>query len=185
MRYQTKPTRARRAASGYTLIEVLIVVMILGIAAAVVTPNLSQASVFRIQAAVRTIVSDMTFAQMDALGYQEQRAIVFDVDNNEYTLVEVQGSTIDVDTDALYDIKGPQQRYRVSLDQEVFGDVTIESVDFDGDNVLIFDELGGPVATPGTSTLSDGGSIVIAGPQSRFRIDVAAFTGRITVTQLD
>ena len=185
MRNQTMPTRSRRATNGYTLIEVLVVVMILGIAAAVVTPKLSQASVFRIQAAVRTIVADMTFAQMDALGYQEQRAIVFDTENHMYTLVSVQGSTIDVDTDALYDIKGPNQRYQVSLDREVFGEVTIESAEFDGDNVLIFDEMGGPVESPGTSTLSEGGSIVLAGPQSRFRIDVAAFTGRITVTQLD
>lgn len=172
-------------AGGYTLIEVLIVVMILGIAAAVVTPNLSQAGVFRIQAAVRTVVADISFAQMDALGYQEQRAIAFDKEENMYTLIEVRGTSIDVENDALYDIKGPDQRYRVSLDREEFGNVQIESVDFDGDQILIFDEIGGPVATPGSSTLSDGGSIVISGPQSRFRIDVAAFTGRITVTQLD
>ncbi|MHA7812777.1 MAG: pilus assembly FimT family protein [Phycisphaerales bacterium] len=176
---------SRRAASGYTLIEVLIVVTILGIAAAVVTPNLSQAGVFRIQSAVRTVVADISFAQMDALGYQEQRAIYFDQDESTYTLIEVQGSTIDVENDALYDVKGPGERYIVSLNREEFGSVEIESVDFDGDNYLIFDEIGGPVATPGSSTLSDGGSIVLAGPQSRFRIDVAAFTGRITVTQLD
>ena len=170
---------------GYTLIEVLVVVTILGIAAAVVTPNLSQAGVFRIQAAVRTLVSDISFAQMDALGYQEQRALVFDVDENLYTLVEVQDSTVDVENNAIYDINRPDQRYVVSFDREEFGGTFIESVEFDGDNVLIFDEIGGPVATAGSSTLSDGGSVVLAGPLSRFRIDVAAFTGRITVTQLD
>ncbi|MCR9077253.1 MAG: type II secretion system GspH family protein [bacterium] len=185
MRNSNRTTYDQHRPAGYTLIEVLIVVMILGIAAAVVTPNLSQAGVFRIQAAVRTVVADISFAQMDALGYQEQRAIAFDKDENEYTLVEVRGTTIDVENDALYDIKGPDQRYRVTLDRDEFGDVRIESVDFDGDHILIFDEIGGPVATPGSSTLSDGGSVVIAGPQSRFRIDVAAFTGRITVTQLD
>ena len=170
---------------GYTLIEVLVVVTILGIAAAVVTPNLSQAGVFRIQAAVRTLVSDISFAQMDALGYQEQRAIVFDIDANEYILVEVQDSTVDPENNAIYDINRPDQRYVVSLDREEFGGTTIESAEFDGDNVLIFDEIGGPVATAGSSTLSDGGSVVLAGPLSRYRIDVAAFTGRITVTQLD
>lgn len=171
--------------AGYTLIEVLIVVVILGIAGAMVAPSMSQAGVLRIQSAVRTIVADITFAQMDALGYQEQRAIVFDIDNNEYTLVQVNGSTIDVDNDALYDIRGPGQRYRVSLNDEVFGGTVIESVDFDGDNVLIFDEIGGPVSTPGSSTLSQGGTIVLAGPLSRFRVEIAAFTGRVTVTRLD
>lgn len=175
-------SRAHRA---YTLIEVLVVVVILGIAGAMVAPAMSQAGVLRIQSAVRTVVSDITFAQMDALGYQEQRAIVFDVENNQYTLVQVNGSTIDVENDALYDTRGPGQRYTVSFNAEVFGGTVIESVEFDGDNVLIFDEMGGPVATPGSSTLSQGGTIVLAGPLSRFRIDVAAFTGRVTVTRLD
>lgn len=170
---------------GYTLIEVLVVVVILGIAGALVAPSLGQAGVLRIQSAVRMIVSDITFAQMDALGYQEQRAIVFDLDQNLYTLIQVNGSTIDADNDALYDLKGPDQRYRIFLNEEVYGGTVIESVNFDGNNTLIFDEMGGPVAAPGTSTLSDGGSIVLAGPMSRWRINVAAFTGRVTVTRLD
>lgn len=174
-----------RARAGYTLIEVLVVVVILGIAGAMVAPAMSQAGVLRIQSAVRTVVADISFAQMDALGYQEQRAIVFDVENNEYTLVQVNGSTIDVDNDALYDTRGPGQRYRVSFNAEIFGGTVIESVDFDGDNVLIFDEIGGPVTTPGSGTLSQGGTIVLAGPLSRFRVEVAAFTGRVTVTRLD
>ena len=185
MRIDTDNRITRSTRAGYTLIEVLIVVVILGIAAAIVTPNLSQAGVLRIQSAVRTLVADISFAQMDALGYQQQRAIVFDIDNNMYTLIEVNSSTIDVDNDALYDARGPGQRYQVSFDAEIFGGTVIESAEFDGDNLLIFDELGGPVATPGSNTLSDGGSIVLAGPFSRFRVDVAAFTGRITVTRLD
>ena len=131
------------------------------------------------------IVSDITFAQMDALGYQEQRAIVFDVENNMYTLVQVNGTTIDVENDALYDPKGPSQRYVVSLNREMYGGTVIESVDLGDESALIFDEMGGPVAAPGTSTLSDGGSITLVGPVSRFRIDIAAFTGRVTVTRLD
>lgn len=177
--------RCNQVRNAYTLIEVLVVVTILGIAGAVVAPSLSQAGALRIQAAVRMVVSDITFAQMDALGYQEQRAIVFDVDNNEYTLIQVNGTTIDPDADALYDPKGPQQRYRVSLNGEVYGGTVIESANFDGDSTLIYDEMGGPVSSPGTSTLSDGGNIVLAGPLSRYRIDIAAFTGRVTVTRLD
>ena len=185
MRTDNQSMFSRSTRSGYTLIEVLIVVVILGIAAAIVTPNLSQAGVLRIQSAVRTLVADISFAQMDALGYQQQRAIVFDIDNNMYTLVEVNGNIIDVENDALYDLKGPGQRYEVSFNDEVFGGTVIESAEIDGDNILIFDELGGPVATPGSNTLSDGGSITLSGPLSTFRVDVAAFTGRITVTRLD
>lgn len=181
--HSTRRSSAR--SNAYTLIEVLVVVVILGIAGALVAPSLGQAGVLRIQAAVRMIVSDITFAQMDALGYQEQRAIVFDIENNMYTLVQVDGTTIDVDNDALYDPKGPSQRYVISLNREMYGGTVIESVDLGDSDTLIFDEMGGPVAAPGTSTLSDGGSITLAGPVSRFRINIAAFTGRVTVTRLD
>lgn len=185
MRRVNRYTRSPRAMGAYTLVEVLIVVMIMGIAGAAVAPSLGSAGVLRIQSAVRMIVSDITYAQMDALGYQEQRAIVFDVDTNSYTLVQVIGNSIDVDNDALYDIKGPGQRFIVNFDDEKYGGAVIESATFDGDSTLIFDEMGGPVSSPGTSNLSDGGAIIITGPDSRWRVNVAAFTGRVTVTRLN
>jgi len=172
-------------AHAYTLVEVLVTVTIIGIAGAMVAPSMGQAGVLKIQSAVRMVVSDITFAQMDALGYQEQRAIVFDIDSNSYTLIQVNGNSIDVDADALYDQKGPQQRYRINLDDPKYGGTVIESASFDGNSTLIFDEMGGPVSAPGTSTLSDGGTIILAGPLSRWRINIAAFTGRVTVTRLD
>ncbi len=180
--YSMRTNRRRR---GYTLIEVLVTVTIIGIAGAMVAPSMGQAGVLRIQSAVRMVVSDITFAQMDALGYQEQRAIVFDTENNKYTLIQVNGNSIDMDTDALYDLKGPNQRYEIDLNDPKYGGTVIESAEIDDDAVLIFDEMGGPVSAPGTSNLSDGGSIVLAGPVSRWRINVAAFTGRVTVTRLD
>lgn len=170
---------------GYTLVEVLVTVMIMGIAGSVVIPSMSGAGVLRIQAGVRTVVADINFAQMDALAYQEPRGIVFDTENNAYTIVQVFGSTIDPDADALYDPRGPGQRYRVNLDDHDFGGAVIENLDLNGGNVLIFDEIGGPVAAPGSDTLSSGGSLELAGPQGRFRINIAAFSGRVTVTKLD
>lgn len=169
----------------YTLIEMLIVITILGISAAMVIPSMGSAGVLRIQAAVRSVVSDITFAQMDALSYQEQRAVVFDEDANMYTLTRVPGGTIDPDVDALFEAKGPGQRYRVMLDDEQFGGSFLRDISFNGGSAIIFDEMGAPVAAGGSSALSDGGSVQIEGPSSRFRIDVAAFTGRVTVVQLN
>ncbi len=183
---QTQARGQRRAATrAYTLIEVLVLITILGIAAAIMIPSMGHTHVLRVQAAVRTIVSDITFAQSDALAFQRGRAVMFDADTNSYTLVEVTGSTLDPASDALYDPTGPMQRYIVSLDDPRFGGARIENPSFDGNADLIFDEMGGPVATPGSDTLSAGGLVEIVGPDTRWRINIAAFSGRVTVEQVE
>jgi prepilin-type N-terminal cleavage/methylation domain-containing protein len=169
---------------GYTLVEVLVVVTILGIAGMLIIPSLGQADVLRVQGAVRTLVSDLTYAQADALAYQQQRAVVFDAANNEYTLVAVDDAGIDPEVNALWDPTGPDQQYIVSLSNPAFGLSQLAAVNFGDGIVLIFDELGGPVAGPGSDVPSEGGSVDIIGPQSRFRINVAGFTGAITVAQV-
>lgn len=182
LRESKSPISCRR---GYTLVELLIVITILGISAAMVIPSMGSVGVLRIQSAVRSVVADITFAQMDALAYQEMRAVVFDEDNNMYTLTTVTGGTIDPDADALFDPKGPGGLYRVPLDNEQFGGSFLRDISLNGGTAIIFDEQGAPIASPTSTTLSDGGSVQIEGPSSRFRIDVAAFTGRVTVVQLD
>ncbi len=174
-----------RDSGGYTLVELIIVIGILGASAAMVIPSMGSIGVLRIQSAVRSVVADITFAQMDALAYQEHRAVVFDEDANMYTLTNVFGSTIDPDTDALFDPKGPDQRYRVMLDDDQFGGSILSNITFNGGSAIIFDEMGAPIASPSSTALSDGGSVQIQGPDSRFRIDIAAFTGRVTVVQLN
>ncbi len=181
----TTTRRARNHRRGYTLVEMLITVTILGIAGTMVLPSMRSLGVLRTQAAVRAVVADITFAQMDALGYQEPRAVVFDEDANMYTLCEVVGESIDVEADALFDPKGPDERYRLHMDNERFGGAYISDISLNSGTALIFDEQGAPVAAAGSTTLSDGGSITITGPDSAFRIDIAAFTGRVTVVQID
>lgn len=175
---------AARRTHGYTLLEVLVVVAVLGVAGAMVVPSMSQTGVLRVQAAVRTIVADITFAQSDALAYQRRRGIVFLVEENGYVLTEVNGPTIDIDTDALYSPDLPDGRYHVRIAAQQFAGAQITSADFDGDNVLVFDELGGPVLTPDGDAPSAGGSIYVSGSGFIFRIDIEAYTGRVTVERV-
>ncbi|MBL4809339.1 MAG: prepilin-type N-terminal cleavage/methylation domain-containing protein [Phycisphaerales bacterium] len=174
-----------RGSGGYTLVELIIVIGILGASAAMVIPSMGSVGVLRIQSAVRSVVADITYAQMDALAYQEPRAVVFDEDANMYTLTNVFGALIDPDADALFDNKGPENRYRVMLDDAQFGGSFLSEISFNGGSAIIFDEMGAPIASPGSTALSDGGSVEIQGSDSRFRIDIAAFTGRVTVVRLN
>lgn len=169
----------------YTLVEILIVVAILALAGAMVVPALSSVHVLRVQAAVRTVVADITYAQSNALAFQEPRAIVFDEESNGYVLVEVPGDVVDPINSAVYDPRGPGQRYAVDFTLPHFAGSRIANVNFDGESTLIFDALGGPVRRPGSDEPGSGGSLDVVGSMSTFRIRVAPFTGRVTVEELE
>jgi prepilin-type N-terminal cleavage/methylation domain-containing protein len=163
--------------TGYTLIEVLLVIVLLGLASALVVPSLGTTDVLRVQAAVRTIVSDLNYAQSDALARQRGRAIVFNTTANSYSIVEVRGATLNPTTDTIYTVELGNTRK--------FNDAKLVSATFDaGGNTLVYDELGGPVVAPGSTTPGNGGTIVVSGSRSVFNIVVEPYTGRVTVTRV-
>jgi prepilin-type N-terminal cleavage/methylation domain-containing protein len=170
---------------GFTLIEILITVVILGIAGAMVIPAMGEMHILRVQAAVRTVISDITYAQSDAIAFQERRAIMFDVPTSSYRLVEVPGDTLEPDTNTMYDPASPDGKYVVNFNHEKFGNSRIVSAEFDETPNLIFDALGGPVRDPSGNQPGSGGTIRIEGSGYVFVINVEAFTGRTTVERLD
>lgn len=169
---------------GYTLVEVLVVVTVLGLAAALIAPSMGSTGVLRIQAAARQLVADITFAQSDALAYQSRRAIVFLPAENRYVVCEVNGPIVDPETDAIFNPSRPAEKFDVTIDAEKMGGAQITLADFDGDNVLVFDELGGPVQAPDSETPSSGGFVQITGSGFVYRVEVEPYTGRVTVTNV-
>jgi len=159
---------------GYTLVEMLVVVVILGIAGAMIIPSMGQVGVLRVQSAVRQIVAQITEAQSDALAYQRGRAIVFDAEDGSYRIVEVVGNTVDVEHNTLD---------RGVITGGTYGDARMTSVDFgQGSNTLLFDEFGAPTARAGENTPPPTGTIIIQGSGQQFRIQIDGYTGRVTVT---
>jgi prepilin-type N-terminal cleavage/methylation domain-containing protein len=168
--------RRQHVRHAYTLIELIIVVVLLGIAAAVVAPSIGSTDVLRVQSAVRAVVADITHAQSDALARQQGRAIVFDIPNNKYSIVEVhEGGTLHPETDTIL------TRHLRTVDR--FGGSRLTSANFENSNILVFDELGGTLQAPGSSTPGAGGSLVIEGTGGTFTLGVEAYTGRVTVTR--
>lgn len=166
---------------GYTLVEMLIVVAILGIMGALVVPSMSSAGVFRARSAVRTLVSDITFAQGDAMAFQQGRAVVFYPDDNRYVVVEVTGPVLDPVNDAMIDTGRPSGIMDMTFNAPRFGGARMTSAVFDAQPVLIFDAMGAPVTEPMGTEPSVGGSVTIDAPDGRqYWVRVDGFTGHVT-----
>lgn len=160
-----------RGHGGYTLVEVLIVVAILGIAAAVIVPNMLSAGTLGVQAAARIIVADMLYAQNDAIAQQRTRKVVFDPDNERYVLTDESDTVLTASW-----ISGSANNYVVDFTADNrFEGVVIVSADFGGSTTLEFDALGGPL---------NGGTVVIEFQGRQYRVTVASFTGRVTVAAI-
>jgi len=201
MRRSLSGQSQRPRTGGFTLVEVLVTVAVLSIATVIVIPSMNSTGVLRVQSAVRQTVADITFAQSDAMAYQSRRAIWFErvptnpyatpwefTVGNGYTVAEVNGPTLDLNSHAMFHPDDPAGPFARNFDDDRYGGARITGADFDGDGVLIFDELGGPVMGLTGEESSEGGFIEIKGGLNDewvFRITVAPMTGRIVVERVE
>jgi len=167
--------RREGASRAYTLVEVLIVVTILGIAGAMVVPAFSQTGVLRTQAAVRTIVSDITTAQSDALALQVGRAIQFTPSGGEYRIAEVRSATVDFNLDLLG---------QTVITGETYGNTTMTAARFGTGTTLYLDEMGSPETSAMSGIPAPAGYVDVEGSGQKYRITVEAYTGRVTVQSI-
>ena len=182
------PSLRRR---GYTLIELLITIAVMGLAAAIVVPQFSGTDSMRVQAAVRNIIADITFAQADALAHQEYRRVHFYDDGSGYAIVRVTNADYaaawDDDTaDYIFDplaTGASAGQYIVDLTaDDRFEGVVITDVDIDnGGADIVFDPMGGSIMSgdvPGV-----GGSIDLEAGDNSYTISIAPFTAYLTVVK--
>jgi prepilin-type N-terminal cleavage/methylation domain-containing protein len=159
---------------GYTLIEVLIVVTIIGIASGIVVPHMMRSGSIGVQAAARMIIGDILVAQNDAIAKQSPRQVIFEPVENRYRIVDGAGNPVEASWRGGSSTGG----YAVDLDDDGrFDGARIVSADFGGgSSTLAFDAMGGPAS---------GGEVIIEFEAQRFRVAVAQFTGRVTVERLN
>jgi len=187
------PVRSR---GGYTLIELLIVIGILGLAGAMLVPHLVERESMTVQAAVRQVIADLSFAQSDALAHQEYRRVHFYADGGGYCIARVSDSdyadAFDPDVaDYIADpLKGHGEYIVDFAGDDRFAGVSITSVSIDGagegiggsGDDLVYDPLGGTIRAgglPGT-----GGDIEITAGEHTYRLTIAPFTGKLTVQKV-
>lgn len=194
------PPSAPRA---YTLIELIIVMALMALAAALLVPNLVGQDSMTLQSAVRLLIADLNFAQSDALANQEFRRVVFFgpgtgpgegpgtgyciikvPDENYDTPADLDDSTVDYVIDPLHSMG----RYVVNYGTDRrFEGVSIESAEIDGDDLvdrteITYDTLGGTVQDGGGVGI--GGNVVLKFNGVRYQVNIAGFTGKLTVVEL-
>lgn len=158
---------------GFTLVEVLVVVVIIAISSAVVVPLMLRGGQLGLQAAVRAVVADIFYAQNDAVASQSVRQVVFEPQDNRYRITDGSGTTIGVNWK-----RGGEtgENYIVGLDQDMrFQGVVMENIDFGGTTTLAFDDLGSP---------ANGGTLELTTGDFRYRVTVVPFTGQVTVASV-
>ena len=174
---------------GLTLAEILVVVIILGIAAAVVVPMIGNTDGLKATSAARHIVSTLLFAQTNAISSQQQYQVVFDSANDSFEVQDKDGEIIADPVKKMPTGAANPDDYlykvRLAGDGGGEGKVRIDSANFDGGNKVWFDRLG----APHSGAIADGspaltvGQVVISAGDTNFTINVEPVTGRVKISE--
>ena len=156
----------RCAAQGFTVIEILIVVVILGIAALTALPMLSSAASVQLRSAANMIAADLEYARSLSVSRGRNFTVVFDTAAESYEIQNEFGATIAHPVKKGFD-------YVIDLQGEGLERVDITNVDFAASSDVMFDYLGSP---------DDGGTVTVQGGNTTAIISVEPITGYITVT---
>jgi prepilin-type N-terminal cleavage/methylation domain-containing protein len=171
-----------RSHRAFTLVEVMTVIVILGIAAACIVPQIGTRNDLDAAAAARSVMADLLYAQNRAIATQQQNFVEFS--GNGYSVLSRTS-----DTSPLYTITNPttQNSYVVTLGAPgtSFTSVSIASVNFDNspNTTVEFDSLGAPWIynlAQGTATpLVNTGTITLttSSPQETASILIDPATG--------
>ncbi|MDY7009239.1 MAG: GspH/FimT family protein [Planctomycetota bacterium] len=162
------PAARRYSRTGFTLIELIVALVVLAVAAAIIIPYATGTSGFQASAAARMIMSDLEYAQNQAITTQTPVSVTFAVSSNSYTVSNASGTLI-------HPIS--KQAYVVDFDtSRGFGNVSMSSANFGGASVVTFDALGAP---------DNNGTVTVVAGAHTYTVTVAPISGRVTVSGND
>jgi prepilin-type N-terminal cleavage/methylation domain-containing protein len=181
--------RKSRLTRGFTLVEILAVIVILGIASAIIVPQMGTRDDMRAAAAARTLVADLIYAQNQAICSGRWVYVKFDVANNKYTLLTTANSGGDVALSHPINQTNYVQQFGTS--SRGWEQVSIQSAVFNGADItfrpmytIAFDEIGSPYVFNYTNNQSNDlndGSVVLRCGTFTTTVSVQPATGEISV----
>ncbi|MGN6507114.1 MAG: GspH/FimT family pseudopilin [Tepidisphaeraceae bacterium] len=168
-----------RNRAGFTLVELLIVVVIIGIMAAAVVPTVSADADLKLAGATRALMADLAYARLRAIQSQTRQFVQFST--QQYALLHAAGATVVATS---HPVNGGD--YTLPFGQGVLADVSLDRVNIEGLSTIGFDALGSPasynpnnqqfttITTIATIRLQSGGQFMT--------ISIEPYTGEMSVT---
>lgn len=154
------------ARKAFTLVELLIVIMLIGIMAVAVVPSVLNTTDTQAVGAARLITGDLQYAQNEAIANQEPVTVTFSASGNSYQLADTSGVLTNPMSKGTYSVAFSASRELSQVD--------IVAVDFDGATTVTFDEMGAPDV---------GGTITIQAGARLMTLTIADATGLVTVSE--
>lgn len=141
----------KKHSGGFTLIELVMVMVLIGILALVAFPRFENINRTRAQAAAMKLRSDLRYIQMLSMQTQQQTRVVFNAaaDNYQLQILNLAGW-------AAVTNPGTRAAYSVQLNAGEFQGVDISAADFNGGSTVIFNRLGVPADAAGTALVANG-----------------------------
>ena len=169
-----KKTKRLPQQAGFTLIEIMMVVVILVIAALAVVPMLSSGASVQVEAAADMLAADLEYAKSMAISHASVYRVVFNVSQNYYQIQNAYGTVIS------HPVK-KGQLYTVDFDAQTnLNQVQIDTVDFNGTTEVRFDYIGSPY--DGDDNALNTGSVTLTAGESTAEVTVEPVTGLIKVS---
>ncbi len=159
------------------MLELMIVLAIMAIAAAIVVPIASSAGSMRLRAAVNMVAADLEYAKSMSISRGQRYSVVFDSVNEEYRIVDSNEATIS------HPVRMGDYVVSFRNDSRLSG-VEIVSAGFDGVSTVGFDYLGIPYSVPaaGPAQLVGAGVVRMRAGGTERTVSVEPVTGYITIS---
>jgi len=170
-RKSTSKMQAERG--GFTVIEIMIVMVIIVIAATMVIPMMGSSASMQLRSAANIIAADLEYAKSMAISRQKIYAVIFNESTESYQIEDPNG-IINHPVK-----KGFQYIVNFSNDSRL-NMVDIFDTDFDGTNEIKFDYLGSPYN--GNDTNLNNGLITLRARDMSTTITIEPVTGFITIS---
>ena len=162
--------------NAFTIIEIIVVMVILSIAAVLAVPMISSAADVQVRSAANMIAADLDYAKSMAISRQQNHTVIFDIANESYEVHDPCGvidHPIKTGSDFVVDLQNDGRLSRV--------DVVSAAFDPGSQTSVTFDYLGSPYSGTDTATSLNSGVITLQAGTFSMTVTVEPMTGYVTV----